>query len=277
MLNTKALMNRLGGKLSLPSLPEVVLRVQDRVTKSDCSIKELGELIAEDPPLCARILRIANSAYYSLSVPVLEIGHAAAILGVDTLQIVVLQVALADMFEHMGDSGAFKPSELWKHSILTAQLAASLPHRTFSGVTKGEVYVAGLLHDIGKFILFDHLRAEFADATLLAASQGRPLWQVEEEIFGFNHAEVGELVATRWGLPTVAVRAIGRHHCLGMLETEAALVSIIAAANHIANNTYKAKNEEMRKPLPSEVIDQLKLSDGEIEDLVEKAFLFQES
>ncbi|MFT7485379.1 MAG: hypothetical protein ACI9F9_001229, partial [Candidatus Paceibacteria bacterium] len=81
----------------------------------------------------------------------------------------------------------------------------------------------------------------------------------------------------RWGLPTVAVRAIGRHHCLGMLETEAALVSIIAAANHIANNTYKAKNEEMRKPLPSEVIDQLKLSDGEIEDLVEKAFLFQES
>ena len=275
MLNTQALMSRLGGKLSLPSLPEVVLRVQAMASKPSSSVKEVGMLIAQDPPLTARVLRIANSAYYSLSAPVLDICHGAAILGLDTLQSVVLQVGVVDLFKHLGTSGAFKPAELWQHSILTAKLAGSFPKGATGGVTPSEAYVAGLLHDVGKFVMFESLRDEYADAFLVSVGQKRPMWEVEQELFQFDHAQVGELVTRRWGLPDKAVRAVGQHHRADLTEREGPLVALVAAANHLANGTFGSKTGELREPMPKALVDRLGLSESAIEMLVEKSFEFQ--
>ncbi len=268
MLNTKALHRRLGGKLSLPSLPEVVLRVQEMVGDPDCSIKEIGELISEDPPLAARLLRIANSAFYSLSAPVLDIGHAAAVLGVNALQDVLMQVTVADLFSKLGPNGEFDAREMWKHSTLTARLMARAPRRLFSEIDENEVFITGLLHDIGKFVLFEQLHREFAEATVEAQRSGRDQGEVERSTFGFNHADVGLLVAERWHLPRSVSRAIGEHHDAKVARTGEDLTLLLVAADHIAHETFERDRPRLSRRLPKKVVERLELTPEEIQTWV---------
>jgi putative nucleotidyltransferase with HDIG domain len=275
MLNTQALQNRLSGKLSLPSLPEVVTRVQELLRDPNCGLAEIGALIAQDPPLAARVLRIANSAFYSLSTPVLDIAHAAAILGLDALQSIALQVSKADLYSGLRPDQQFDPREMWQHSTLTAELAASAPTRLFKGLSHQEAFVTGLLHDIGKFVLFDHLREEFADAVVLSQSSGRPLCELENEVFGFTHADVGKLVAERWGLPKRVVSAIGRHHTPDVAQVADPLPVLIAAVDHIAVETFEATRPKMSRPLPKKLVERLELSEAEIEAWVKRSLEIQ--
>lgn len=275
-MDTNALAKRLGGKLNLPSLPDVVLRVQNLVRKPNSSMSEIASEISADPPLAARVLRIANSSFYALREPVMEIQHAAAILGLDALNTVVLQVAVADLYRHLGKGGMFDPKDLWAHSVLTAQIAGSVPGRLLSGFRKSEAYVVGLFHDIGKFVMFDSLRGEFADAVTLAVRQDRPQYELETEMFGFNHAEVGELVVKRWGLPEIAVRGVGDHHTSRLFMPGGDIVSVTALANHIANDVTRSGEETLQVPLEESLADALKLEDEELNALCEKGLEFIE-
>ena len=123
-MNTDALRAKLSGKLSLLSLPEVVVRLQQMVQDPACGMKDLGAELAGDPPLTARVLRLVNSAYYSLRAPVMDIGHAVTILGLDTMHNLILQVGVIDLFSHLRQHPEFDPRDLWQHSVLAARLAA---------------------------------------------------------------------------------------------------------------------------------------------------------
>jgi HD-like signal output (HDOD) protein len=273
-MDTNALAKRLGGKLNLPSLPDVVQRVQVLVRKPNSSMGEIAAEISGDPPLAARVLRIANSSFYALREPVMDIQHAAAILGLDALNAVVMQVAVADLFRSLGKGGMFDPKDLWEHSVLTAQIAASVPGRLLSGVRKSEAYAVGLFHDIGAFVMFDSLRGEFADAVTIAKDQGRPQFELETEMFGFNHAEVGELVVKRWGLPEIAVRGVGDHHTERLFVSGGGIVSIVALANHIAHDLVASCSDVLVTPLETALADTLELADEELNELYEKGLKF---
>jgi HD-like signal output (HDOD) protein len=265
MLNTTALKNRLSGKLSLPSLPEIVLGVQEAVADPNRGPGEIGQMIAEDPPLAARVLRIANSAYYSVSVPVLDIRHASAILGMDALQSVVMQASIANLFSNLRPDQKFDPRELWQHAVLTARLMTLAPQRFFKGLTSAEAFITGLLHDIGKFVLFDHLRSEFVEAVIESQTSGRPIQNVEREAFGFTHADVGRLIAERWHMPCRIVCAIGEHHDHKLAQATDQLTALLAAADHIACESFKWHRAQMVRPVPRKIIDRLELTQEEIQ------------
>ena len=275
MLNTEALKNRLSGKLNLPSLPEVVRQVQAAVRDPNRGLKEIGELIAQDPPLAARVLRIANSAYYSVSEPVLDIGHATAILGLDALQGVVMQVSLADLLSNLRPDQHFDPREMWQHATLTARLMSRGPKRFLRGSSTAEVFVTGLLHDIGKFVLFDHLRSEFADAVVESQVSGRPICDVEREVFGFTHADVGRLVAERWNLPRRVVCAIGDHHDADIAQSSDLLPVLLAAVDHIARETYDRPRPKLARAIPRKVAERLELSEEEIQAWIDLSLELQ--
>ena len=137
-MNTEALKKKMGGKLSLPSLPEVIVRLQELIRDPNCGMKDLGEAMASDPPLTARVLRITNSAFYSLRAPILDIRHAAAILGLDAVHNLLMQVGVLELIDKLGSGPGFDPRELWKHSVLTAQVAASFPNRLMRGTKTAE-------------------------------------------------------------------------------------------------------------------------------------------
>ncbi|MCB9913761.1 MAG: HDOD domain-containing protein [Planctomycetes bacterium] len=264
-MNTDALKRRLAGKLSLPSLPAVVGELQQRLRDPSVGMKDLAATVATDPPLTARVLRIVNSAYYSLSVPVLDIAHAVAILGLDTVQSLVLQVGVMDVFQHLQRHPEFDPRELWTHSVRTARLTVALPRRLTQALPTEDLYVCGLLHDIGKFVLFEHLHDEFLEC-VRAETPERHLAQVEADVLGFSHADVGALVCERWGLPEHAVRAIGAHHD-AVEETTPQLVALIALADLVTHRAQPGRTAHADPPLPRKLVKRLELSDDELEGL----------
>jgi putative nucleotidyltransferase with HDIG domain len=273
-MNTEALKRKLSGKLSLPSLPEVIVRLQDMISDPDVGMNELGVELASDPPLAARVLRIANSAYYGLRVPVLDISHATAVLGLETMGTLLMQVGVMDVVGHLEREPGFDPRQLWEHSVFTAQLAGSFPRRCYRTASKDELYVCGLLHDIGKFVLFDHLHDEYLECVRRARETGS-LWAVEQEHFGFSHADVGALITERWKLPPAAVRAIGEHHDLEGNAASDPVVAITALANILARAMRGKKAPRLVNPLPEGPIECLQLTEEEIDELLERALALQ--
>lgn len=275
-MNTEALKKKMGGKLSLPSLPEVIVRLQELIRDPDCGMKDLGEAMASDPPLTARVLRITNSAFYSLRAPILDIRHAAAILGLDAVHNLLMQVGVLQLIDKIGSGPGFDPRELWKHSVLTAQVAARFPDRLMRGTKTAEVYVCGLLHDIGKFVIFEQLGTEYLESIREARLGQQRLHVAEMNKFDFDHAEVGALVAERWGLPSKAIRAIGCHHLdMKELDHEPDMVPLVALADEICKRMAGVTSTKLSTPLPAELIDRLELSEDEIKHLLELSLEFQ--
>lgn len=275
MMDSQVAMKKLGGVVNLPALPEVVVQMQELLRDSDCGVRELAEVLKKDPPLAARVVRIANSVFYGLRVPVLDLSHAAAFLGIDTLRTVATQVAVANLYAHIDTQPGFDPAGMWKHSVLTARLAASFPSRLSGDLKKEDIYLCGLLHDIGKFVMFERMPEEFARASQASAKNSVPLYMTESKSFGFTHADVGFLVAKRWGLPEVIARAIGEHHNANLAVTEGNLVFLVVAANHIAGEMIDAKAPRMKRRLPVAVAKRLDLTSAELTGLVEQAFVLR--
>jgi putative nucleotidyltransferase with HDIG domain len=227
---------RLGEKLELPSLPAAVQRVNALIDDPTAGMREVGAAIGLDPPLTAKLLRIVNSAYYGLSVPVVSVEHAASILGIRSLRTLLLRVSVYDLFAHIHDHPEFDVRGLWKHSVLTAQLTVAVAARTRvrSEITTDELYVCGLLHDIGQFLMIEHVGDDFIQAWTTARERGVSSVSVEREVLGFSHTDLGAMLARRWSLPTHVIQAIRFHHDTRRAAPAEPLVALVAIANIIA-------------------------------------------
>lgn len=203
----------LAKKLNLPSLPTVVQQVSQLLQDPRSGTREIAELVATDPPLAAKVLKIANSSFYGLRERCLSTEQASAILGLKVLRNVVTQAAVVSQFDHLKGSG-FDLDELWRHAIVTGQVASFLARRTKrpTGMTPEEVYTCGLLHDLGRVVLLENMRDPFLETARRSQLENMPAHVCEEQAFGFNHADVGALVGQHWGLPAPACAAIQFHH-----------------------------------------------------------------
>lgn len=199
--------------ISIPTLPAVVQKVQRMLENPDCGAREIGVVVAEDAPLAARVLKIANSAYYGLRERCLLPQNAAAILGVRVLRSVITQAAVMRQYEHLR-GGEFDLDGLWKHSILVAQCASFLGKRCrrLTGLSPDELHVCGLLHDLGQVVLLECMRNDYLEVVRWAKQNNAPLFVAEQQRLGFTHADVGHVVAQQWGLPPQVAVAILSHH-----------------------------------------------------------------
>lgn len=203
----------LSQNFAIPTIPSVVQRIQRLLEDPDAGVREIAAVVAEDAPLAAKVLKIANSSFYGLREKVVSTQHAASVLGVRVLRGVVMQASVIRQFEHL-QGGEFDLDLLWRHAALTAQACRQAGKRARGaiGLQPDELHACGLLHDLGKVVLLDNLRERYLAAARDAHGRGLPLHEVEREMFGFDHAEVGHVVAQRWGLPATMANAILLHH-----------------------------------------------------------------
>jgi putative nucleotidyltransferase with HDIG domain len=222
--------------ITIPTLPAVVQRVQAMIEDPNTGPKELGDVVAEDAPISARVLKIANSAYYGLRERCLVPQHATAVLGVRVLRNVVTQAAVISQYEHL-KGGEFDLDALWRHSILVAQSCSFLGKRrkTTVGLSPDELYVCGLLHDLGKVVMLECLKDDYLDVVRWAHEAGLPDYAAETQRLGFTHTDVGAIVAQQWGLPPQVGAAIQHHH--GPREAIATdpVAAIVASVNLIVD------------------------------------------
>ena len=195
------------GLLDLPSLPLAVERLV-QLSEKEPTPRQLADLIGADQGLTAKVLRLVNSAFYSLRSPIASLSHASSLLGTKTLKSMALSVSVMNLIESAG--GGADPRAFWRHSVATA-IAAQKVGLVLLPRIEEDLYVAGLLHDAGVAILLESLQDDYAVAIGMARSTGRDLSEIEAEEFGTTHAEVGHMLASRWRLPPLVCECIRLH------------------------------------------------------------------
>jgi len=199
----------------LPSLPKVVEKLLHLTDKA--STREFADIIATDQGLSAKVLRLVNSAFYSLRAPISSLRHASSLLGVRTLKSLALSVSVIQIFKR--SIPGFDPLRFWRHSLSVAMVGQKVAEKIRLGFPD-EVYIAGLLHDTGIALMVQHYPAEYAKVAL-PGTEGLPETLAREtETFGLSHTEVGFNLASHWRLPSMVGLGIRHHHTTAELPRE---------------------------------------------------------
>lgn len=206
-----ALVGQLG---SLPTPPHLYTRLVAELEKPDGSIVEVGNLIAQDVGLSAKLLQMANSSLLGLRTRTTSPPQAVQILGTETTKALVLIAEVLTRY----DASALRPhsiDDLWEHSRSVAELAGAIARAEADRAMAAEARLVGLLHDIGRLIFASQLPERYRDAIRLARDERLSLVDAEQRVFGASHADVGAYLLALWGLPDVLVEAVAWHHSPG--------------------------------------------------------------
>ncbi len=215
----------------LPTLPVVANNIIQIVQNPRSSALEVGKAISQDQALASRVLRTANSAFYGFPGKITTITHAIVILGFANVRNIVLTASIFDIFSSKGN-GNFDREGLWEHS-LACGVASKLIAKRLGIKNLEEVFIFGLLHDLGKLVLDRYFNEEFVRVVGSVREKGILMKDAERELLGIDHAAVGGMVAEKWGLPPVLVKAIRFHHNPQLAMESMRIVAIVHLADII--------------------------------------------
>jgi len=198
-------------KSEISSIKNTVVGVTKIINDPKSSTKDLKEIIQIDPPLTSRLLKLANSVYYSPRSKISEILQAIIWVGYDALKELALSQKICEIFAGDSTFEGYSRPLLWKHSVAVALLGKMIYRREFG--EKGEnIYVAGLLHDIGIIVLDQFCEDAFRLILSKTKTEKQNHTKTETELLGFDHTEVGKAMTNNWNLPQELVEVIGCHH-----------------------------------------------------------------
>jgi putative nucleotidyltransferase with HDIG domain len=194
----------------IPTLPMVAMRVNELINDPNSSSADIAEVLKKDQVLTAKILRLVNSSYYAIPGGVADVQRALAFLGFNTLAQLVLSLSVFSVFTGAA-SEHFSTLDFWKHALGTAVCSELLAKRLKFSKPE-EAFTCGLLHDIGKLVLHE-IDADRLGAIVAETSKTqRSFVEVEREWDLPGHSYLGEVIATKWGLPQVIRLSIRYHH-----------------------------------------------------------------
>lgn len=220
--------------IGLPTLPTIVSKMIELVDNPKTSAASLAHLISTDQSLTARILKLANSAYYGFSREISTVNMAIVVMGFNAVKDMGLSLSVFDMFKNSSPAGSFDINRFWEHSI-GCGIASRLLAQRYQHRIAGEAFVAGLLHDIGKVILDQYAHKDFV-AIMNRASEGAvTLDEAEEAVIGVGHGTVGEWLAEKWRLPLIITQSIRFHHTPWNCSKDRVPVGMVNLANYLCH------------------------------------------
>jgi len=201
----------LRGLVNLPPMPHIILKAREIIADPDSSLKKLADIIETDQALVAKVLTLANSAFYGVSGMVSSIQHASVLLGQKALVQLITISASSSLLNKKLKSYQVTPAEMWKHSLACAFGARRICERNHPDLVE-DAFVAGLLHDAGKIMIDPYLESHKDEFDRLDRQMDRPVFEAEKAIIGFDHAEIMARACRLWRFPEAQSDAIRFHH-----------------------------------------------------------------
>jgi HD-like signal output (HDOD) protein len=220
------------GMSTLPSLPSLYLEVTELLNDAKTSMQMMSEVISRDIGMTAKILQVANSAFFGQRQTTKNLTRAITMLGLDNIKALVLSLAVFSQCPQ-AQLKRFSLQMLWDHCFATATSAKHIAQMEQQEACMNEAtFTAGLLHECGRLIFAVNVPDAYEQALALVKQEGLSVWEAEREIFEVSHAEVGAYLLGLWGLPDPIIEAVAFHHrpLQGGAQTFSPLTAV-----HVAN------------------------------------------
>jgi HD-like signal output (HDOD) protein/nitrogen-specific signal transduction histidine kinase len=249
---------------SLPTLPHILLQLIDICNQEEKGIRDLSKVINKDPTISERLLRLVNSAYYSLKQKISSIDQALLLLGMDAVKNIAISSSVYQVFHRPGRKSGFNLKLFWWHSLSCGTLARRLAIR-IQYPSPDEAFLAGLMHDIGKIVLWNNFEQEYEQILQTSNYRTEPLLE-GEQAFGLGHAEAGAWLIRRWDLHSFMPDAVLYHHDPPDRIVHASpLVQMVYIANRLC--PIMAEEREEAIPVSERIIG---LSRQELEEMIDQ-------
>ena len=195
----------------ISTIASVVTRIIAVTNDPEATAKELVDIILTDPPLAANVLRLVNSAHFAPRRKIADIQQAVIFIGFDALKELALNQKVCEIFQKAINIKGYTRQALWRHSVAVAQFVKMIYRREF--VESGSnVYIIGLLHDLGIIVEDQFRNTAFTEALRVVNKEDLPLWQAEQRILGYDHSQIGARLLNGWNLPDEIILGIEYHH-----------------------------------------------------------------
>ncbi|HEY3862610.1 MAG TPA: response regulator [Verrucomicrobiae bacterium] len=245
-------MRELVGRIrTFPTIPSLYVEVVNALKDPNATTEDIGVIIGKDMAMTTKLVQVLNSAYYGLPRTITDPTEAVGILGFETVKSLIMTVKLLSQYDKVKPV-YFSIDTIWRHSTNVAHTAKAMAlMETGDAQCSGHAYTAGLMHDLGKVILAANFDEKYHEAHTVARRDQTPLWEVEKEILGASHGEIGAYLLGLWGMSNEIVRVAAFHH--SPLRTGDKTFTALTAV-HVAN-TFEYEGDANPDGLPAPVID----------------------
>jgi putative nucleotidyltransferase with HDIG domain len=262
----------------MPAFPKSVQKILELTRDVNCSPKDLVQVIDKDPVVTVKVLRVVNSAYYSLPKQITSINHAVVYLGFNTIKNLALSIAAIGMLPASNAAG-FDGAQYLLHSLSTAAIAKQLALR-LDDADPMDCFIAGLLHDFGKVVFAQFMPAEFRKALETSQWNESSLHLALRDLIGADHAVVGAMLVEKWRFPADLVETIRYQYGPEIKDTP--MIACVFAANQISKKLeFGFAGNRCIEQLPPAIaqrlggtLDELIVSLGDLAPLLEEAKIF---
>ncbi len=214
----------------MPAFPKSVQRILELTRDVNSTPKDLVDVIDKDPVVTVKILKVVNSAYYSLPKQITSIGHSVVYLGFNTIKNLALSIAAIGMLPK-DNAAEFDVQQYLLHSLATAALAKQLAGKV-QDADPMDCFIAGLLHDFGKVVFAQFMPEEFKAALQLSKSDGSSLHAALQRTIGVDHVVVGAMLVEKWRFAPNLIETIRHQHVADFKDTD--MIACVFGANQIS-------------------------------------------
>ena len=256
----------------LEPMPPIAAQILALTDDPDSSLTEISELITNDPALTANLLKICNSAFFSLIRRVDSVRDAISLVGLDQIVELILFNSLSSNFNKELVGYGLGERELWRHAVSSAHVAGILADRFGVSHNKHLIFTAALLKDIGKLILGRYVAFSYEQINILVRSRGLSFNDAEHEIIGMNHEELGALVGKKWNFSEKLIYIMRHHH----LSDESARKDLETALVYLADIICMMMGvctgaDGLSYRFYSDVLNELNLTENDLQGIIAEA------
>jgi len=253
----------------LPTLPVIAQEILSLVNNDAITIDKLEKIIENDPAITAKVLSVANSAYFGIKTPTKSLGNAIMRIGFNNVKNIAIGVSLMTVMDDGRKDKVLDYQRVFNHSITVGFVARMMTKEIKCGVSE-EILMDGMLHDIGFLILSRYFSQDYRKV-LEVYKESKSLLKSEEAVFKFTHAEIGKWMAEKWKLPSNIQDTVMYHHTPALATRNQKRVALIHLADYITSVTMMSPTQvDPNYPLDPAALEILGLSEDQFKALEEK-------